>query len=292
VTLGATEAIASAVLGLVSPGDEVAALDPFYDSYPAVARMAGAALRPIALRPPEWRLTADVLAAAIGPRTRVLLINTPHNPTGRVLDEEELDPIASACVEHDLIAVTDEVYEHLVFDRPHVPLATRPGMAERTLTISSVGKTYSFTGWKIGWAFGPPELVAAVRGVKQFLTFAGGTPLQHASAAALRSGIPSFDALRGRRDRLAAGLAQAGFDVLACEGTYFLIVDGAPLGEPDAEALSLRLPDEAGVVAIPVSAFVSDPAGPTRSLLRFTFCKRDDVVDEGVARMQAWAAGR
>jgi N-succinyldiaminopimelate aminotransferase len=187
VTFGATEAIAAAMLGLLEPGDEVVVLEPYYDSYAATIAIAGAARRPVTLRPPDFALDCDELRrAAAGPRARLLLLNSPHNPTGRVLTRAELEAVAAVCLERDLIAVTDEVYEHLVFDGEHVPLATLPGMAERTLTISSAGKTFSFTGWKIGWCSGPPELVRAVRAAKQFLTFAGGTPLQHAAAAGLR----------------------------------------------------------------------------------------------------------
>ena len=186
ITFGATEAIAAALLGLCDPGDEVVVLEPYYDSYAACIAFAGATRRPVTLRPPAFAVGPEALAAAIGPRARVLLLNSPHNPTGRVLSRAELELIAAACVEHDLICVTDEVYEHLVYDGEHIPIATLPGMASRTLTISSVGKSFSFTGWKIGWCSGPAELVAAARTVKQFLTFAGGTPLQHAAAAALR----------------------------------------------------------------------------------------------------------
>ena len=231
-----------------------------------------------------------------GPRTRVLLLNTPHNPTGRVLDGDELELLAAACRERDLIALTDEVYEHLVFDGTHTPIATLPGMAQRTLTVSSIAKTFSVTGWKIGWASGPAELIARLRAVKQFLTFAGGTPLQHAAAAAL--GLPDevagelASALRAKRDRLAAGLRGAGFDVLPAAATYFLNADGAPLGELDATALCERLPSEAGVVAIPTSAFAADPDGPTRSLVRFAFPKGDEVIDEAVQRIGRWASAR
>jgi N-succinyldiaminopimelate aminotransferase len=263
VTFGATEALSCAILGLLSPGDELVALEPVYDSYEAISRLAGATLRRVGLHPPAWRLDVDELRAAITPRTRLLLLNTPHNPTGRVLDRAELEGIAALCVEHDLIAVTDEVYEHLVLAGEHIPLATLPGMAQRTLTISSVGKTYSFTGWKIGWASGPAELVRAVRGVKQFLSFAGGTPLQHATAAALDAGdlLPDSLAatLRAKRDRLVGGLAAAGFGVLPSQGTYFVCADVAALGHADAQELALRLPHEAGVVAIPVGASSPTP---------------------------------
>jgi N-succinyldiaminopimelate aminotransferase len=296
VTFGATEALAAAMLGLLRPGDELIALEPVYDSYPAIAALAGATLRRVALHPPHWRLDADELRAAVGPRTRLLLLNSPHNPTGRVLDRDELEAVAAVCRDHDLIAVTDEVYEHLALEGEHVPLATLPGMAQRTLTISSVGKTFSLTGWKIGWATGPAELVGALRAVKQFLSFAGGTPLQHAAAAALGLGdeVPArlADELRAKRDRMVAGLRDAGFAPLPSQGTYFVCADAAPLGHGDAEALCLRLPHEAGVVAIPVSAFVADPAGETRSLVRFAFCKREAVLDEAIERLRAWGQAR
>jgi N-succinyldiaminopimelate aminotransferase len=289
VTFGATEAIASALLALLSPGDEVAMLDPSYDAYGALAALAGAAARPIVLQPPDWRLTAEALAAAITPHTRLLLINSPHNPTGRVLDEQELELLAGACREHDLLAVTDEVYEHLIYEGEHRPLAGQEGMAERTLTVSSLGKTYAVTGWKVGWASGPAELVAELRAVKQFLTFAGGTPLQHAAASALALGAEEqCETLRARRDRLAAGLAEAGFEVLPTQATYFL--NAHHPAEPDAEALCERLPHEAGVVAIPTSAFAADPAGPTRALVRFAFPKREAVLDTAIEGLKGWAA--
>jgi len=288
VTFGATEALAAALLALVSPGDEVAMLDPSYDSYAAVVELAGGVPVPIRLSPPDWRVGAD----GIGDRTRVLLLNSPHNPTGHVLDRTELDQLADACRRHDVLALTDEVYEHLVYDGEHIPLATLPGMFERTITVSSVGKTHSFTGWKIGWASGPAELVAAVRGVKQFLTFAGGTPLQHAAAAALRdaAGEPAklAAALAAKRDLLADGLTAAGFDVFPTAGTYFLCADARPLGFEDAVDLCERLPVEAGVVAIPVSAFTAEPER-LRSVVRFAFCKKEQVLEEAVVRVRSWA---
>jgi N-succinyldiaminopimelate aminotransferase len=292
VTFGATEALASAVLALLGPGEEVAMLDPAYDSYEPVVRRAGGAVRRIPLTPPGWRVEEQAVERAVTSRTRVLLLNTPHNPTGRVLDVEELELLARACRRHELVAVTDEVYEHLVYDGRHVPLATLPGMGERTLTISSLGKTHSLTGWKVGWASGPAELIARLRRVKQFLTFAGGTPLQHAAAVGVslpdREVAELVEALRSKRDRLANGLRGAGFAVLPTAGTYFLNADARPLGEDDAAALCLRLPHEAGVVAIPVSAFSGEPDGGLRSIVRFAFCKRDDVLDEGIARLRAW----
>jgi len=292
VTFGATEAIACCLLGLVRPADEVAMLDPSYDSYAAMIATAGGVPKPIVLAPPEWRVTEEALAAAIGPATRVLLLNSPHNPTGHVLGADELELVAAACREHDLIAVTDEVYEHLVYEGRHVPLATLPGMAERTLTISSLGKTHSLTGWKVGWVTGPGELLGAARQIKQFVSFSGGTPLQHAAATGLAMDAAARDlaaSLRERRDRLSEGLAAAGFGVLPTHGTYFVCADTRPLGEPDAAALSLRLPEAAGVVAIPVSAFAAAPTPDTAALLRFTFCKRPEVLDEGMKRLQTWS---
>ena len=284
ITFGATEAIAAALLGLCDPGDEVVVLEPYYDSYAACIQFAGAVRRPVTLRPPSFELDPDALRDAIGPRARVMLVNTPHNPTGRVLGRSELELLAEACIRHDLICVTDEVYEHLVYDGEHIPPATLPGMAQRTLTISSVGKSFSFTGWKIGWCSGPAELVAAARAVKQFLTFAGGTPLQHAAAAAL--GLPASelealrDALGAKRDRLCAGLTAAGLTPLVPAGTYFINADVGT----DAVAFCAALPERCGVVAIPTSVFYDDQtAAPT--LARFAFCKRSEVIDEAARRL-------
>jgi N-succinyldiaminopimelate aminotransferase len=290
VTFGATEAIAAALLGLCDPGDEVVALDPAYDSYAAGAALAGARLRRVPLHPPDWRFDVAELEAAVTERTRLVLLNSPHNPTGRVLDRGELDAVAAVCRDHDLIAVCDEVYEHLIFDGEHVPLATLPGMAERTLTISSIGKTFSFTGWKIGWACGPAALVGAVRGAKQFMTFAGGTPLQHAAAVALgiaeEHGARLAGELAAKRDRICAGLERAGFEVLRPAGTYFVNADVRPLGSDDAVAFCRELPARAGVVGIPTSVFSDDPAR-VRTLVRFAFCKRDEVIDEAAERLAA-----
>jgi N-succinyldiaminopimelate aminotransferase len=289
VTFGATEAIAATMLGLLEPGDEVVVLEPFYDSYAATIAMAGATRRLVTLRPPDFALDADELAAAAA-GARMLLLNSPHNPTGRVLAPDELEAVARVCVEHDLVAVTDEVYEHLVFDGEHLPLATLPGMAERTLTISSAGKSFSFTGWKIGWCSGPPELVAAVIAAKQFLSFAGGTPFQVAVAAALgeaeRHVAPLRRSLQDGRDRLCAGLCAGGFGVSVPEGGYFVNADVAPLGVADAAAWCRALPARAGVVAIPTSAFYDDPAAG-RTLVRFAFCKRPEIIDAAVARLAA-----
>jgi N-succinyldiaminopimelate aminotransferase len=289
VTFGATEAIAAAILALCDPGDEVVVLEPLYDSYAATIAFAGAQRRTVTLHPPQFRLTADALEAAItggNGRARVLLLNSPHNPTGRVLDAQELALVARACVTNDLVCVSDEVYEHLVYDGEHVPAATLPGMAQRTLTISSIGKSFSFTGWKIGWASGPDELVAATRTAKQFLSFAGGTPLQHGAAAALRMPVSTLhglrDTLRDARDQLCAGLAKAGLDPIVPAATYFVNADV----HGDAVAFCRELPHRAGVVAIPTSAFYDDKsAAPT--LVRFAFCKRGEVIAEAARRLAA-----
>jgi N-succinyldiaminopimelate aminotransferase len=285
VTFGATEGLAAALLALVRDGDEVLMLDPAYDSYGAIVELAGGRVRPIPLEPPHWR----VGTVEAGPASRVLLLNSPHNPTGRVLDEDELERLARLCRESDLIAITDEVYEHLVYDGRHVPLATLPGMWDRTLTVSSLGKTHSLTGWKVGWVTGPAALVGRVRAVKQFLTFAGGTPLQEAAAVGLAlDAAPLATSLRAKRDRLAAGLREVGFDVLPSAGTYFL---NAALGDEDAASLCQALPHEAGVAAIPLSAFSSAPDGPLRPLVRFAFCKRNEVLDEAIGRLRKWKGG-
>jgi N-succinyldiaminopimelate aminotransferase len=288
VTAGATEALAASLLALCDPGDEVVAFEPTYDVYPAVAAMVGARFRPVTLHPPDLALDVDQLRAAVTDRTRVVLLNSPHNPTGKVFDVEELEAIAALCVEHDLIAVTDEVYEHIVFDGEHRPLATFPGMAERTVTISSAGKTFSFTGWKIGWACGPAALVEAVRTAKQFLTFVNGAPFQPAVALGLRLGDAFYsdlcDSLRTKRDLLCEGLQAAGFDVVVPEGTYFATVDIRPVGDGDGLEFCRSLPERCGVVAIPSSVFYDDPA-TGRHLVRFAFCKRIEVLREAAARL-------
>jgi len=284
VTFGATEAIAAALLGLCDAGDEVVVLEPYYDSYAACISFAGAQRRPVTLRPPDFALDGDALRASIGPRSRILLLNSPHNPTGRVLDRDELGSVAEVCMEHDLVCISDEVYEHLVYDGEHIPIATLPGMAERTLTVSSIGKSFSLTGWKIGWCSGPAELVAATRTVKQYLTFAGGTPLQHAAATALSSArgyLPELrDELRANRDRLRAGLAVAGLRPLHSAGTYFVNAD---VGS-DAASFCRELPERCGVVAIPAGVFYDDKAAaPT--LVRFAFCKREATIVEAAKRL-------
>jgi N-succinyldiaminopimelate aminotransferase len=290
VTAGATEAIAATVLALCEPGDQVVTFEPWYDSYAASIALAGAELSPVTLQPPGYSFDVDVLAAAAGPRARLLLLNSPHNPTGKVFARDELEAIARLCIERDLIAVTDEVYEHLLFDGEHVPLASLPGMRERTVTISTAGKTFSFTGWKIGWVCAPAPLVDAVRTVKQFLTYVSGGPFQHAIAVGLPLGDDFYrgiaDDLRDKRDRLCAGLVDAGFGVVPPAGTYFVTADIRPLGHEDGLAFCRSLPERCGVVAVPSQVFYGDPERG-RHLVRFAFCKRLDVLDEAVARLKA-----
>jgi N-succinyldiaminopimelate aminotransferase len=290
-TTGATEAIAAALLALCEPGDEVVTFEPYYDSYAACIAMAGATRRPVTLRPPDYAVDPDALAAAFGPRTRAVLLNSPHNPTGKVLTRAELELVAGHCRERGVLAITDEVYEHLTFDdREHVPLATLPGMAERTLTISSAGKTFALTGWKIGWATGPRALVGAVQTAKQFLTYVSGAPFQPAIAHALGLEDAYFESFRAglqaKRDRLCAGLEAAGLDVFRPAGTYFVTTDITPLGERDGHAFCLALPERAGVVAVPTVVFYDD-RDVGRPLVRFAFCKRDEVIDEAARRLAA-----
>jgi N-succinyldiaminopimelate aminotransferase len=289
VTAGATEAIAAALLALTEPGDEVIAFEPYYDSYAACIALAGAVRVPVTLRPPGFRPDLDALRAAITPRTRLILLNTPHNPTGAVFSRAELTAIADLAVEHDLLVITDEVYEHMVFDGEHVPIVTLPGMAGRTVTISSAGKTFAFTGWKIGWVTGSAELVTAVRTVKQFLTFVSGGPFQYAVAEGLA--LPdSYYAqlngdLRARRDLLCDGLAEAGFAVYRPAGTYFVTTEISALGETDGIAFCRSLPERAGVVAIPAAVFYDD-AKAGESLVRFAFCKKPEVLEEALTRLR------
>ncbi|MFF1811943.1 pyridoxal phosphate-dependent aminotransferase [Streptomyces sp. NPDC058251] len=299
VTAGATEAIAATLLALLEPGDEVIAFEPYYDSYAACIAMAGGTRVPVTLRPYEetrdgdvqrrFRLDLDELRDAVTDRTRLLLINTPHNPTGTVLTREELTEIAKLAVERDLLVVTDEVYEHLVFDdAEHLPLAGFPGMRERTVTIGSAGKTFSFTGWKVGWVTAPPALVSAVRSAKQFLTYVSSGPFQYAVAEALALPDAYFAAFRAdmlaKRDVLAAGLTEAGFAVFRPQGTYFITTDIRPLGELDGFAFCRALPERAGVVAIPNAVFYDhrDAGAP---FVRFAFCKQTDKLREASKRL-------
>jgi N-succinyldiaminopimelate aminotransferase len=296
VTAGATEAIAAAMLALLEPGDEVIAFEPYYDSYAACIAMAGARRVPITLRPPGFRPDLDAMRDAITSRTRLILLNSPHNPTGTVLTRAELTGIARLAIEHNLLVVTDEVYEHIVFDGEHIPLATLPGMAERTVSISSAGKTFSFTGWKIGWVTGTPELVTAVRTAKQFLTYVSGGPFQYAIAVGLA--LPdSFYAdlaagLRRKRDLLADGLRAAGFDVFTPQGTYFITTDIGRLSEDGGLEFCRRLPHRCGVVAVPNAVFYdNEEAG--RQQVRFAFCKREEVLTEAASRLRrAFLDGR
>jgi len=303
VTTGATEAIAGALLGLVDPGDEVIVLEPYYDSYVAMIQMAGGVRRPVTLRAggtarrqaglrPRgtcFRLPIEELRAAVTPRTTTILLNSPHNPTGTVLTEDELRAVAAVAIEHDLVVISDEVYEHLTFGVPHIPISTLPGMRERTLTISSGGKSFSLTGWKIGWASGPADLVAATMGAKQFLSYVSGAPFQPAIATALGSDQSYFDDFRAgmqaQRDQLCDGLATLGFEVFVPDGTYFATTDIRPLGHVDGLEFCRQLPELAGVVAIPHQVFYDDvDAG--RPLVRWAFCKRPEVIAEALSRLE------
>jgi N-succinyldiaminopimelate aminotransferase len=290
VTTGATEGIAAAVLALAGPGDDVLTFEPFYDSYGAMIALAGARHVTVPLHAPAFQPDLAELEAAFTPSTRVVVVNNPHNPTGAVFGREVLARVVELAAQHDAVIVTDEVYEHLVFGEPHVPVATLPGAAERTLTISSAGKTFSFTGWKVGWVTGPEELVARVRTIKQFLTYSSGTPFQEAVAMGL--GFPDeffrsiAASLRAKRDILAEGLRAAGLEVFLPEGTYFITTDTRALGIENALDLARRLPELVGVAAIPVSVFCQpEGAERTRSLLRFAFCKKEPLLAEASSRL-------
>jgi N-succinyldiaminopimelate aminotransferase len=301
VTVGATEAIAAAVIGLVESGSEVVLFEPFYDSYSPVVAMAGAhrVAVPLVTDGRGFALDADALRRAVTPRTRALIVNSPHNPTGTVLSATELAAIAEIAVAADLLVITDEVYEHLVYEgNQHLPLAAFDGMAERTITISSAAKMFNCTGWKIGWACGPAQLLAGVRAAKQYLSYVGGAPFQPAVALALDTEDAWVtrlrDSLQARRDRLASGLTEIGFAVHDSDGSYFLCADPRPLGYDDSTAFCAALPEKVGVAAIPMSAFC-DPCAPHAALqtkvwnhlVRFTFCKRDETLDEALRRLGA-----
>jgi N-succinyldiaminopimelate aminotransferase len=288
VTAGATEGIAAALIALLEPGDEAIAFEPYYDSYAACVAMAGATRVPVTLRPPGFRPDLDALRAAVTPRTRLILLNSPHNPTGVVFTPGELATIAEVACEHDLLVVSDEVYEHMVFEGAHLPIASLPGMADRTVTIGSAGKTFSFTGWKVGWVTGSPDVVTAVRTVKQFLTYVSGGPFQYAvaQALALPDGYYASVAgdLRAKRDVFCDGLVKAGFEVYRPAGTYFVTTDVRQLGYTSGMDFCRELPGRAGVVAIPASVFY-DTAEAGRSQVRFAFCKRQEVLAEALARL-------
>ncbi|TMK61086.1 MAG: pyridoxal phosphate-dependent aminotransferase [Actinobacteria bacterium] len=292
VTAGATEAIAASLLALCETGDEVVTFEPYYDSYAASIAMAGAVRRVVQLRPPDYAFDPDDLVAAITPRTRLILLNSPHNPTGKVFTRAELEQIATLARDHDLIVVTDEVYEHLVFDATHVPIATLPGMRERTVAISSGGKTFSFTGWKVGWVCAVPALVTAVRTAKQFLTYVSSGPFQHAIAVGLALPDEYYRRiatdLRVKRDVVVTGLRDAGFDVFEPSGTFFVTTDIRRLGETDGLAFCRSLPDRCGVVAIPNVVFYDDVESGA-PFIRFTFCKRLEVLEEAMTRLKVLA---
>lgn len=295
VTAGATEAIAATMLGLLEPGDEVVLFEPFYDSYPAAVAMAGGVVRPCTLRFPDFALDEAALAACFTARTKAVLLNTPHNPTGKVFTRPELELICSLAREFDAWVVTDEVYEHIVFDGlEHLPVASLPGMWDRTLTISSAGKTFSATGWKVGWVVGPRAGVAAARSAKQFLTYVASGPFQPAVATALGLGDEVYAglarSLERKRDLLCGALRAAGLPISHPSGTYFVVADAAALGAHDAMAFCRELPERVGVVGIPVSVFHDDPdAG--RTLVRFAFCKRDEVLAEAAERLATLGRG-
>lgn len=293
ITAGATEAIFTTVQALFETGDEMIVFEPFYDSYRPALSMAGATIRPVRLHGPEFRFDLEELRAAVGPKTRAILINTPHNPTGTVFSRTELEQIAELCRKHDLIALADEVYEHLVFAGEHIPIASLDGMSERTVTISSGGKTFSVTGWKIGWTIAAPALTSAIRTAHQFVTFCIATPLQHGVAAGLRAEDEYYDdylrRYRVRRDQICSGLEEAGFGVIEPAGTYFVMADIRPLGFDDDRTLCRALVEQAGVAAIPASAFYLEPS-EARFWLRFGFCKTRESLDEGLRRLKTFSS--
>ncbi|RRJ85805.1 putative succinyldiaminopimelate transaminase DapC [Gulosibacter macacae] len=290
VTAGATEALAASILALVEPGDEVLAFEPFYDAYAADVALAQGALVPVRLDAPSFALDEARLKDAVTERSRVLILNSPHNPTGHVFSRAELEAIARVAKEHDLLVITDEVYEHLAFDgREHIPFATLPGMRERTVTISSAGKTFSTTGWKVGWACAQRELIDAVTTTKQFLTYVNAGPFQEGAAVGLTLPAHEFaairDGLQAQRDLLVPALRDAGFEVSPVEGGYFAVADAAPLGVTDAAAFCRELPERVGVAAVPMSAFYADASG-VASLVRFAFCKRPEVLVAAANRLR------
>jgi N-succinyldiaminopimelate aminotransferase len=293
ITAGATEAIAAALLALLEPGDEVIAFEPYYDSYVAGIAMGGGTRVPLTLRAPDFRPDLAELESKITGRTRLLLLNSPHNPTGMVLTRAETEAIAKIAISRDLLVVTDEAYEHLTFGAQHIPLATIDGMRGRVVSVGSAGKTFSFTGWKVGWATGTPDLISAVRTTKQFLTFVSSGPFQYAVAEALDLPASYYtdlaEDLRAKRDLMVAGLREIGFTVYPPDGTYFVTTDISPLGERDATEFCLSLPDRAGVVAIPSAVFYADHPDEGRTMVRFAFCKRPEVLKEALGRLSVLA---
>lgn len=290
VTAGASEALAAAVLALCETGDEVVTFEPWYDIYGANIAMAGATKKVVTLRPPHYAFEESEFLAALSPKTRLILLNSPHNPTGKVFSRQELEFIAKVAVERDLLVVTDEVYEHLVFEGEHIPIASFPGMRERTIAISSGGKTFAFTGWKVGWVCSSPELTSAVRIAKQFLTYVSGGPFQYAIAVGLALGDDYYKNLlsdmKEKRDFLSAGLRSAGFEIFESQGTYFVTADARSVGYSDGLELCWQLPEKVGVVAVPNVVFY-DNQEEGQHLIRFTFCKSLDVLGEAVHRLQS-----
>lgn len=290
VTAGATEALAATIMALCEPGDELIAFEPFYDAYDADSELAQAQLVPVRLEWPAFSLDVDRLSSAVTARTRAILVNSPHNPTGHVFSRAELEAIAEVAIAHDLLVITDEVYEHLTFDgREHLPLASFPGMRERTVSISSAGKTFATTGWKVGWVTASAKLIDAVTAVKQWLTYVNGGPFQEGIVAGLQLPDGEFaqirDGLRAGRDALVPALRDAGFEVAPVEGGYFAVADAAPLGVTDGAELCRQLPAQIGVAAVPLSAFYRDASG-AESLIRFAFCKRPEVLAEAAKRLR------
>ena len=288
ITAGATEAIAATLLSICETGDEVVTFEPYYDSYAASIALAGGVRKVVTLRTPDYSFDPEELRSSVGPRTKAILLNSPHNPTGKVFSVDELQLVADLCIEHDLLAICDEVYEHLVFDGEHTPLIQFPGMRERTIQISSAGKTFSFTGWKIGWACAQPALLETVRTAKQFLTFVNGAPFQYAIVTALNSSNKYYEEfvsdMEQKRDCLVQGLSSAGFRVFPPAGTYFVTADIRPLGATDGMAFCRALPQRCGVVAVPNAVFY-DNKDEGRHLVRFAFCKRIEVLEEAVDRL-------
>lgn len=288
ITDGCTEGLAASLFGLVNPGDEVILIEPYFDAYPADLAMAGAVPRFVQLRPPDFALDSDELRSVFSEKTRAILLNTPHNPTGRVFTREDLQFVADLCQEHDVIVIADEVYEELTFDEEHIRIATLPGMWERTLTLSSLGKTYSLTGWKLGWAIGPGHLTAGLRAAHQFLTFTTPTPVQHGGIAAMEAPATFYEELRqsyrAKRDLLSAGLTEIGFDVYVPHGTYFLMAGFSSFGFNDDRQFAYHMAEKAGVVAIPPSVFYNNPADG-RELVRFAFCKDESMLAQAIERL-------